>query len=303
MNITVLDGYSINPGDISWAPLEKFGKLTCYDRTEYEQIAGRIKNADAVFVSKCRIDKNIIDSCPSLRFIGVTATGYDNVDLQAARKRAIAVFNTPDYSTDAVAQHTFALILELFNHVGDYNHSVHSGHWYQSRDFCYIRKPLALLSGRSLGIVGYGNIGRKVAEIGKAFGMGINIYSRNPEKTIKSDILTLHCPLTPENAGFIDEKFISRMKDGAILINTARGGLVDEFALASALYSGKLAAAGIDVLAQEPPKKLHPLIETPNCILTPHIAWMPIEARQKVVEICTKNLENFLSGERKNRVV
>lgn len=303
LNITILDGYSINPGDISWSPLKKFGSLTCYDRTADDEIYDRVHKTDAIFVSKCRIDKKLIDSCASLRFIGVTATGYDNVDLDAAKARGIAVFNTPDYSTEAVAQHTFALILELFNHVGDYNRSVHSGDWYQSKDFCYIRSPLALLSGRSLGIVGYGNIGKKVAEIGRAFGMTINVYSRAPEKTVKSDILTLHCPLTPENAGFIDAKFISGMKDGAILINTARGGLIDDLAVAEALDRGKLSAAAIDVLLQEPPVKPHPLVESPHCLLTPHIAWMPIEARKKVVEICRDNLDAFLSGGSKNRVV
>ena len=244
-----------------------------------------------------------MEAAPKLRFIGVTATGYDNVDLKAAEDLGIAVCHVPAYSTDAVAQHVFALILELTNRVGSYNTAVQEGEWYKSPDFTFIRQPLTLLSGKSLGIIGYGNIGKRVAEIGRAFGMEIRIYSRDRESCVSSDFLTLHCPLTEENRGFINREFISSMKDGAVLINTARGGLINEKDVASALKSGKLSAAALDVISAEPPCDPHALIGLENCILTPHIAWMPQETRQKVIDICTANLKSFLDGGRLNRIV
>ncbi len=303
MRIAILDGYSINPGDLSWSPLERFAEIICYDRTSDDELLNRMTGVDGIFVSKCKITKEIITSCPQLKFIGVTATGYDNVDLAAAERNNIAVFNTPSYSTEAVAQHTFALILELFNHVGEYSSSVNFGDWQRSSDFCYTLSPLSLLEGKSLGIVGYGNIGKKVAEIGKAFGMKINIYSRDEEAAVLSDIISLHCPLTKANCGFINKDFISKMKDGAIIINTARGGLINSQDLADAIKSGKLGGAGIDVLEEEPPVGSNPLIGIKNCIVTPHISWMPIEARAKVIKICTDNLESFINGNTKNRIV
>lgn len=303
MKLAILDGYSINPGDLSWEPLETFGTLTPYERSSEDEIPGRIEGCDGFFVSKCKITREIIKNCPTLKFIGVTATGYDNIDLEAAKEFGVAVYNVPAYSTTAVAQHVFSLILELTNHVGIYNQSIQKGKWYESKDFTFIEEPLMLLEGKSLGIVGYGNIGKRVAKIGEALGMKINIYSKDRNATVKSDFLTLHCPLTEENRGFINREFISQMKDGAILINTARGGLVNEEDLAAALKSGKLAAAGIDVISAEPPKSPHPLIGLPNCILTPHIAWMPKETRQRVIDICTDNLNRFLNDEDRNRIV
>lgn len=303
MKIAILDGYSINPGDLSWDSLKPFAEITCYERTSEDELLDRMSQMDGIFVSKCKITNEIINKCPKLRFIGVTATGYDNIDLEAAKARNIAVFNTPAYSTEAVAQHTFAFILELFNHVGAYSSSVNSGDWQKSPDFCYTLRPLSLLNGKSLGIIGYGSIGKKVAEIGKAFGMKINIYSKDKEATIKSDIVSLHCPLTKENYGFINKEFISNMKDGAMIINTARGGLINSEDLASAIKSGKLSGAGIDVLEEEPPISSSPLIGLKNCLVTPHIAWMPIEARANVIKICTDNLESFIKNEKTNRIV
>lgn len=303
MKLTILDSYSINPGDLSWAPIEAICDFDAYERTAPEEISERIADCDGFFVSKCKITKELMENCPKLKFIGVTATGYDNVDTKSAKELGIAVCHVPAYSTEAVAQHTFALILELTNLVGSYNSSVHAGKWYESEDFTFIQGSLTLLDGKSLGIIGYGNIGKRVARIAESFGMTVNIYSRDPITAQKSDFVTLHCPLTSENKGFINKDFISGMKDGAVLINTARGGLVNEHDLADALKSGKLSAVAVDVIAQEPPRDPHPLIGLPNCILTPHIAWMPKETRQKVIDICADNLNSFLEGGNLNRIV
>lgn len=303
MRLAILDAFSINPGDLSWAPIEALGEFRCYDRTAPEDVIVRIGDAEGIFVSKIAMTREILSKCPSLKFIGVTATGYDHVDITAAADLGIAVYNVPAYSTEAVAQHAFALILELTNLVGSYNTSVQKGKWYDSKDFTFIEKPLTLLDGKSLGIIGYGNIGKRVAAIAKAFGMKVYVYSKEPEKAQKSDFLTLHCPLTAENRGFINSEFIAGMKDGAMLINTARGALVNEEDLADALKSGKLSAAAVDVISQEPPAYPHPLIGLDNCILTPHNAWMPKETRQKVIDICAANLQSFLAGSDVNRIV
>ncbi|MBR3785243.1 MAG: D-2-hydroxyacid dehydrogenase [Firmicutes bacterium] len=303
MKVIVLDAYSINPGDLTWEPVEQLCELTTYNRTSNDQVAERMQDCDGIFVSKVSITREIMEKCPKLKFIGATATGYDNIDVTAAKELGIAVCNVPAYSTEAVAQHAFALILELANQVGSYNAAVQDGAWYRSKDFTFINESLTLLDGKSLGIIGYGNIGKRVARIGEAFGMKINVYSQDPVAAQKSDYLTLHCPATAENRGFINKEFIAGMKDGAILINTARGALVNEEDLAEALKSGKLAAAGVDVLSCEPPKDPHPLIGLANCILTPHNAWMPRETRAKVVDICAQNLASFLDGGRHNRIV
>ncbi len=303
MKLTILDAYSINPGDLSWAPIEALGTFCTYDRSFPEEIVNRISDCDGFFVSKCLITREVMESCPKLKFIGVTATGYDNVDIKAAKELGIAVCHVPAYSTDAVAQHTFALILELTNRVGSYDSSIQAGQWYKIPDFTFIKEPLTLLDGKSLGIIGYGNIGKRVAHIAEAFGMTVNVYSRDKEAALKSDFVTLHCPLTAENKGFVNSKMIAKMKDGAVLINTARGALINEEDLAAALRSGKLSAAAIDVIDGEPPKEPHPLIGQPNCILTPHIAWMPKETRQKVIDICAANLKSYLDGGRLNRIV
>ena len=303
MDISFLDGFAWLTGDISFEPVEKFGNLTIYERTSPNQIIPRIKDCDGFLVSKCRITKEIMESCEKLKFIAVTATGYDNIDTEAAKELGISVYNVPAYSTHAVAQHAFSLLLELANHVGNYNNSIQKGRWYSCSDFTFIDDSPVLLEGKSLGIIGYGNIGKKVAKIAEAFGMKVNIYSKNKDAAVKSDFLTLHCPLTEENRGMINKEFISQMKDGAILINTARGGLINEYDLAEALKSGKIAAAGLDVISSEPPDDPHPLIGLPNCILTPHMAWMPKETRQNAINIVGDNISRFLNGSKTNRIV
>lgn len=303
MNITILDGYTVNPGDIDYGPLESLCNLTIYDHTPQYLVKERIKDCDGFFVNKNKITAELLKECPNVKFIGVFATGYDNVDIQAAKELGIAVCNVPAYSSDAVAQHTFALILALTNHVADYNRRTIEGEWAKSQDFTFFGKPLSLLTEKSLGIIGYGNIGQRTAKIAESFGMKINVYSKDPEACIKSDIITLHCPLTAENKEFINRDFISQMKTGAILINTARGGLVNIDDLAEALKEGKLAAAGIDVLPTEPPTEGSPLIGLENCIVTPHIAWMTSETRQRIIDISAKSLVGFLEGKDTNRIV
>lgn len=303
MKTVILDGYTINPGDLSWAALEALGQVKVCDRTPAEQVAETIGDAEAVFTSKNKITSEIMDACPALKFIGVLATGFDNIDIEAAKERGIAVCNVPSYSTDTVAQHTFALILEITNHVGLHNQAVQNGEWTASPDFCLIKSPIQQLAGKSLGIIGYGNIGRKVAAIAEAFGMTVNIYSRDREAAMKSDILTLHCPATAENRGFINAEFISQMKDGAILINTARGALINEADLAAALSSGKISAAGLDVVNGEPPQMDNPLIGLPNCFITAHVAWASKEARNTICEVSASNLRSWLEGGMENRIV
>lgn len=303
MKLALLDGFAWDTGDISFAPVEAYGNLTIYPRTAPEEIYDRICDCDGFFVSKCKITAELINSCKKLKFIGVTATGYDNIDLEAAEKAGVKVYNVPAYSTPAVAQHAFALLLELANHVGNYSSSVHNGKWCSCKDFTFIEEAPLLLEGKSLGIIGYGNIGKRVGQIAEAFGMKINIYSRDREAAIASDFLTLHCPLTDENREFINKDFICHMKEGAILINTARGGLINEQDLAEALKTGRIAAAGLDVLSTEPPSPDNPLLALPNCFITPHMAWMPKETRQNAINICGENLKNFLNGNDTNRII
>lgn len=303
MKIVLLDGNTINPGDLSWEPLERIcDEFTAYERTAPDDLTERIGDCDVLLTSKCLIDGKLMSGAPNLKYIGLTATGYNNVDTAAAAERGIAVTNVPAYSTDAVAQHTIALILELTNHVGLHSEDVHAGGWSKSNDFCYWKKPVTLLAGKSLGIIGYGAIGRRVAEIARALGMEINIYSRDPAAVMCSDIISLHCPLTAENAEMINEGFISLMKPEAMLINTARGGLVDEQALADALNSGRIAGAGMDVLSTEPPAEDNPLLTAKNCIITPHIAWIPKEMRQRVIDVLAENISSWINGETLNRV-
>ena len=285
MKIVFMDAYTTNPGDLSWAPLAALGELRLYDRSPYEDSIRRIGDADAVFVNKHKITKEILDLCPSVKFIGESATGYNNIDLAAAKEKKIAVANVPAYSTDAVAQHTFALILEITNRVSDHKEA-----------------PLTVLAGKSLGIIGYGNIGKKVAEIAEAFGMSVNVYSRDKDSAVQSDFVTLHCPAAENNMGFVNSEFIGKMKDGAVLINTARGVLLNENDLAEALKSGKLSAAGLDVLKTEPPDGENPLIGLPNCWITPHIAWAPRDIRQRLISVCAANLKSFIDGGVLNRV-
>ena len=303
MDIVVLDGYTINPGDLSWDSLEELGdSLTVYDLTPAEELINRIGKKEVIMTSKCFITREIIEKCPDLKYIGSMATGYNNIDVKAAAEAGIVVTNVPAYSTDAVAQHTIALLLELANNAGLHNASVQSGDWSRCEHFCYWKKPVTLLAGKSIGIIGYGAIGSKVAEIARALGMTVNIYSRDPEAAVSSDVVSLHCPLTEENAKMIDADFISRMKPGAFLINTARGGLVDEYALAGALRSGRLGGAAVDVISREPASEDCPLMGLSNCIITPHMAWSPEEMRQAVIDTITENLKSWMDGNTINQV-
>ena len=303
MNIVLLDGHTINPGDLSWKPLEDLcDRFTVYDRTPAEKIAERIAGFEVLMTSKCFITRELMAGAPELKYIGSTATGYNNIDVAAARDLGIAVTNIPAYSTEAVAQHAIALMLELTNRVGLHSDSVRRGDWTRCEHFCYWLEPVTLLAGKSLGIIGYGSIGSRVARIAEAMGMRINIYSRDREAAVTSDFLSLHCPLTAENAGMIDDEFIASMKDGAFLINTARGGLVDEAALAKALEEGKLAGAAVDVLSAEPPADENPLLSARNCIVTPHIAWVPVETRRRIIDVLAENLTDWQRGGTLNRV-
>ena len=303
MDIVVLDGYTINPGDLSWDSLEELGdSLTVYDLTPAEELINRIGKKEVIMTSKCFITREIIEKCPDLKYIGSMATGYNNIDVKAAAEAGIVVTNVPAYSTDAVAQHTIALLLELANNAGLHNASVQSGDWSRCEHFCYWKKPVTLLAGKSIGIIGYGAIGSKVAEIARALGMTVNIYSRAPEAAVSSDVISLHCPLTEENSKMIDADFISRMKPGSFLINTARGGLVDEYALAGALRSGRLGGAAVDVISREPASEDCPLLGLSNCIITPHMAWSPEEMRQAVIDTITENLKSWMDGNTINQV-
>ncbi|MDO4869589.1 MAG: D-2-hydroxyacid dehydrogenase [Bacillota bacterium] len=303
MKIVILDGHTINPGDLSWDVLKQYcDELTVYEKTDPEDILSRIGDCEIVMTSKCGMTREILSQAPNLRYIGETATGYNNIDIEAARELGIAVANIPAYSTDAVAQHAIALMLEISNNVGLHNAGIQAGKWAASEYFCYWDKPICLLAGKSLGIIGYGAIGKRVAEIAGALGMTIHVYSQDKEAAMKSDFLTLHCPLTTENAGFINEDFINGMKPGAVLINTARGGLLNEEDVAQALKDGRLSAAGLDVLTTEPPAADCPLIGLDNCILTPHIAWAPKEMRITVIDVLAKNLAAWLNNETLNRV-
>ena len=303
MNIVIFDGYTINPGDLSWDKLDALcDKLTVFDFTSEDKALSRLTGNEILMTSKCPITRELMENSPQLKYIGCTATGYNNIDVEAAADLGIAVTNIPAYSTDAVAQHTIALMLELSNHVGLHNASVQDGQWSDNEYFCYWKKSVTLLTGKSLGIIGYGAIGKRVAQIARALGMEINIFSQDPAGAMKSDFVSLHCPLTRENRHMVNTEFLVNMKPGAILINTARGGLVDERALADAIKAGFIAGAALDVLEQEPPAKDCPLIGLDNCIITPHIAWSPKEMRQAVIDILAENLESWLTGGMKNRV-
>lgn len=303
MKIVFLDSAIINPGDISWEGLQRLGNLEVRKRTSRKEAVSVIGEAEAVFTDSFAIDRELMEACSSLKFIGISATGFNHVDLDAAKELGIAVANVPAYAAEAVAQHAIALLLSVTNQIETYNNAVKEGEWQKSRDYTFIKAPLTLLAGKTIGIVGYGDIGSKIAQIAEALGMKVNIYSRDRVAAMGSDVVSLSCPLTPENRGMVDAEFISQMKDGAILINTARGGLIEEAALADALKSGKLAGAGLDVLAQEPPGEDNPLVGLPNCHITPHIGFIPIETRRVVIETCEKNLESFLSCGELNRLV
>lgn len=303
MKCVFLDCAIVNPGDIPWTELEELTEFRWYERTSKDQLADRLRGVEAVIVDSMPVGGDIMRACPDLKFIGIAATGFDHIDLKTAEELGIAVANVQSYAADAVAQHAIALLLSITDRIQVYNDAVAAGEWGRSRDYTFIKAPVTLLSGKSIGIIGYGAIGKRVGEIAEALGMTVNVYSRDPQAAVSSDVVSLNCPLTAENEKMIDREFISRMKDGAILINTARGKLVDEEALAEALKSGKLSGAGLDVLAKEPPDDDDPLIGLENCFITPHIGFIPIEARKTVVDTCAANIRSFLSGGRLNRIV
>lgn len=315
MKIVILDAYAANPGDLSWDEFAALGELTVYDRTAQEDAAARIGDAEVVFINKVRLTDDIFAACPNLKLVSILATGYNIVDLAAAKRRGITVCNVPGYSTRAVVQMTFALLLEICQQVGLHSGAVHTGRWQSCPDFCFWDRPLIELDGKTMGIVGYGAIGSAVGTVAQAIGMKLLVTARHekpvpegarfvslPELLAQSDVVSLHCPQTAENARMIDAGALAQMKDGAILLNTARGGLLDEQAVADALRSGKLLAAGMDVVSAEPIRADNPLLTAPNCFLTPHIAWAPLETRRRLQAISAENLRAFLAGKPQNVV-
>lgn len=315
MKIVVLDGYTENPGDLEWKGFEALGEVTVYDRSEEAQAAERIQDADAVIVNKVRMTRELMEAHPGLRYIGVLATGYDVVDTDAAKDLNIAVTNVPGYGTDTVAQYAIALLLEVTSRIGHHASRVKEGEWARNADWCFWEYPLMELSGRTMGIIGYGRIGRKVAEIARALGMKIlfhDAYAQEDgsgEKVAlevllqQSDVVSLHCPLTKENDSLINKKTLAMMKPNAILINNARGKLINEGDLAQALQDGTIYAAALDVVREEPICSDNPLLECDNCLITPHISWASKEARSRIMATAAENLAEFLRGNTQNRIV
>lgn len=317
MKIVVLDGYTLNPGDLSWKGFEDLGEFECFDRTPEDKIISRIGGAEIVITNKTPITEETIKACPAIKYIGVLATGYNVVDVDSAAEKGIPVCNIPTYGTSAVSQFVFAHLLNICHHVQDHSNSVFNGDWQNSPDFCYWNFPLMELAGKTMGIIGYGRIGQATGRIAQAFGMKVLAHDeyKNPDfesDTMKyaeldelfssSDIISLHCPLFDSTKGIICKENIARMKDGVILINTSRGPLVIEQDLYDALESGKIRAAGLDVVSSEPIREDNILLKAKNCYITPHIAWAPIEARERLMNIAVENLASFLRGEVLNRV-
>lgn len=304
----ILDGYTTNPGDNPWQPLEQLVDLTVYDRTAADQVIERSRDAEIILTNKTPLTAETLEALPNLKLISVLATGYNIVDTTKAKELGIPVCNVPTYSTDTVAQHTFALLLELCHRCGLHSDAVHQGEWSRSPDFCFWKSPLIELSGKTLGIAGYGRIGKRVAEIARAFGMHVQYFSRHQQGNLdgsfvsweeflgSSDILSLHCALTPESEKMINAQALRQMKRSAFLINTGRGALIDEHALREALDNGTISGAALDVLSQEPPKE-NPLIGAKNCILTPHIAWTGLHARRNLMQTTRENVQAFLQGQ------
>ncbi|HET9687331.1 MAG TPA: D-2-hydroxyacid dehydrogenase [Pseudolabrys sp.] len=308
MNIVVLDGYTLNPGDLSWDALRELGSCEIYDRSAPDEIVPRSTSAEIVLTNKVKLNGEYMSSVSTLKYIGVTATGYNIVDVAAARERKVIVTNVPTYGTQSVAQMTFALLLALTQHVGHHAQTVREGRWTRSPDFCYWDYPLIELDGLTLGIIGFGRIGKMVGQLAEAFGMKVLTYSRKQPvaemETLfrRSDIISLHCPLTPQTEHLVNEKRLAWMKPTAFLLNTSRGPLIDESALAKALNEGRIAGAGLDVLAVEPPTADNPLLRAKNCLITPHIAWATRAARSRLMEAVVENVRAFLAGESKNVV-
>jgi glycerate dehydrogenase len=316
MNIVVLDGYTLNPGDLNWNELKKYGELTVYDRTTYDpkeetKIIERAKDAEIIFTNKTPLTSQILMRLPKLKFVCVLATGYNVVDVQAAKELGIIVTNIPTYGTTAVAQMAFALLLEMCHHVGAHSDEVKKGSWTNNPDWCFWNYPLIELAGKTIGIIGYGKIGQAVGVIAQAFGMKVIAHDLNKDEQLEnqnlryvemeellkySDIISLHCPLFESNRGVLNKDSIAKMKDGVMILNNSRGQLIVEQDLADALNSGKVSGAAIDVVSTEPIKMNNPLIKAKNCIITPHISWAPKESRQRLMDIAVNNLKQFLDN-------
>jgi Lactate dehydrogenase and related dehydrogenases len=322
MKIVVLDGYTLNPGDLSWEGLEKLGELKVYDRTAYDRsgeslIIERAKDADVIFTNKTPLSKEVMDKIPNLKFIGVLATGYNVVDVNAAKEKGIIVTNIPTYGTDSVGQMAIALLLEMCHHVWAHSESVKRGEWANNVDWCYWNYPLIELSGKTMGIIGYGRIGQSTGRIAQAMGMKVIAFDSYQNKALESDtmkyvdldtlfsqsdVIALHCPLFESTKGIISKDTIAKMKDGVMIINNSRGPLVVEQDLADALNSGKVGGAAVDVVSTEPIKMDNPLLKAKNCIITPHISWAPKESRKRLMDIAVDNLVKFMAGQPVNVV-
>lgn len=319
MKIVVLDGYTENPGDLSWKGFERLGDLIVCDRTppDPESVIRQIGDAQAVYTNKVPISSKVIDACPNLQYIGVLATGYNVVDVKYAGEKGIPVCNIPSYGTEAVGQFAIALLLEICHHIGHHSKAVSDGRWTAHEDWCFWDYPLIELAGKTMGIIGYGRIGQRTGQIAQALGMKVLAYDVRQEPDLISetcryteveeifsfsDVICLHCPLFEETEGIINQKNIAKMKDGVILLNNSRGQLIVEKDLADALISGKVYAAGLDVVSAEPIRKDNPLLSAPNCIITPHISWAPKESRQRLMDIAVENLAGFLNGKPVNIV-
>lgn len=305
MNIVILDSEAVNPGDLSWDCLKQFGNLTVYPRTSPADTISRIANNEVVITNKVPIGEDILRACPGIRLICCLSTGYNVVDIQTAKSLGIPVCNVPAYSTEAVAQFTIALLLELCHRIGHHDQAVHAGKWASCPNFCFWDTPQLCLAGKTMGIVGYGQIGQAVGRIAQALGMNVICHSRTRRGDgpyvdldtllAQSDVISLHCPLFPETQNLINAQTIAKMKDGAILLNTSRGPVIDEAAVAQALHAGKLSGAAMDVVSVEPILPNNPLLEAPNCIITPHIAWAPAQMRQRIIDTTFKNIQGFLT--------
>ena len=318
MKIVVLDGYTLNPGDLSWEGLENQGELTVYDRTSEKDIIARIGDAEIVLTNKTPLNKDTLSACSRLKYVGVLATGYNVVDVKAAAEKGIVVTNIPTYGTDAVGQFAIALLLEVCHHIGDHSNAVKKGAWTNNQDWCFWNYPLIELAGKTIGIVGYGRIGQTTGKVAQALGMKVLAYDTFQQKDLisescryasmdelfeNSDVIALHCPLFPETEGLICKETIAKMKDGVIIINNSRGPLIVEEDLRNALNSGKVAAAGLDVVSTEPIRMDNPLLSAENVIITPHISWAPKESRQRLLNIAVDNVCSFLSGGSINQIV
>lgn len=317
MKIVVLDGYTLNPGDISWDGLKALGDLTVYDRTKPEDVVARIGDAEVVYTNKTPLTKETFAACPSLRFVGVLATGYNVVDVEAAKEKGVLVANIPSYGTAAVAQFAIALLLELCHHIGEHSDCVKRGEWSNNKDWCFWNHPLVELAGKTMGIIGFGRIGQDTGKIAQALGMKVYAYDQYQNPALESetckyvdldtlfaeaDVISLHCPLFPSTEGMINKENIAKMKDGVMIINNSRGPLIVEEDLRDALNSGKVAGAAVDVVSTEPIHMDNPLLEAKNILITPHISWAPKESRQRLMDIAVENLQRFIDGKPQNIV-